>query len=403
MSDALYYEYNKRTGGAINPPKKIVNCNASATHLDFKAPATVQHIKPPKQGVKPEMANIAADHIKFGASTFEKAKPSKNNNNIETGADHLEFGKSVTEIIPVKKTKVSTELQHVAEDKVAFGDRNINTDKAKASKKLILEVDHIDFGASQTFSPPKAATPDAVDTLMKETDKNSLPATTPQKPAKLMISTAQKSEMNEIISCSPQKPSSNKTPKSVRKPVGDQESFVLGDCWSETSTTLSPRPIIVDARSAKAVAVNNKSKTMQSSVFDTIPLEDTGRRAKKDCENTMPSNSTSTKVGSAMDVSKTASVPSSPMRSAKKCIPDKGSMGSVLTSSTPNTGNQRSAKKTINPGSVFAFNLPEDVRSPRPGKASIEHSSAAGAKVKPLEAPVRTRGPVGGVVNVVFG
>lgn len=400
MSDSLFLEYNKRTGGSITPPKKVVNCAASLTHLDFQATPAVQPIKPPKQVVKAEMAHVAADHIEFGASTFEKARPQKNNEKASTGADHIEFGKSETEKIPVKKTKVPEHIKHVADDKVAFGERNINTNKCKSGRKLILEVDHIEFGASQTFDAPKSPTPDAIDTLLKETDKNSVPATTPHKAAKLMISAAQKSEMNEIISCSPPRP--NKTPKSVRKPVGDQESFVLGDCWSETSKVLSPRPVLVDARSEKAIPVLNTSKTMQSSVFDTTPPSpNNARRAKKETENVCPTNNTT--VAHSMTAPKSVTVPSSPVRSAKKTIPDRGTMGSVLSDNAPKNGSVRSAKKTINPGTVFAFSLPEDVRSARPAKPSVEHSSAAGAKVKPLEAPVRTRGPVGGAVHVVFG
>jgi len=419
MSDSLYSEYIKRTGGAITPPKKMINCAASTTKLNFKEEPAVDVFRATKQPFPVGIPQVAADHIQFGASTNDKAKPSKNNANAATGADHLEFGKSETEKFTVKKIKVPTNIAHVADDKVAFGDNNINKDKAKTGKKFILEVDHIEFGASQTYAVPATAEPDHVETLFKCTHKNSEPAMTPQKPAKHMINTAHKSEMSDILTASPMnspaKPIS-KTPKSVRKPVGDQESLVLGDCWSVV-TEAPVRPVLVNARSEVAVPVKNISPNMISTVFDTTSEAPTSARRVKgeapinsthqhirNTENVCPGNIVSVAQAMTETFALDGSRLNSPMRSAKKIIVDRGTMGSLLQD-TSKEGVQRSAKKTINAGTVFAFSMPEDVKSSRSARStqSVDPNIAAGAKVRQLEAPVRTRGPVGGQVSVVFG
>jgi hypothetical protein len=410
--NSLIAEYNRRTGGSITPPKKVINCSASETK--FKLGDSVNEVPIVKRGqLAAERSHISSSKIVFGEvlptseTQGKAAKPQPPAKSVE---DHIEFGKSETTIFRVKKIQAPKNLGHVAGTKVAFGDRNIPTDadSSKPAKKHAPETDaskaHINMGEFAIAPLPPSAFKCGLQITFEETESNMAPSITPMKPAKVMAETLSKESMAETLSF----PEENRIVQKInahRMPVGGNTSFVFGDQHTPAKQSVHNRVFSeLSVKSPRPVQVNNTSRSMKSSCFDQTSPVPKDKRAKKEvdpdhpCENSCPKN-----VDMLHDIKKVDNS-KSPLKSAKKATihSDKTSLNSIFSNNTTYEPAVRSSKKGgIAPSSVFSFAGMSDMNAPPP--KLVPTTIAAGAKPKSLEPTVRTRGPVGGRVSVIFG
>lgn len=412
----LYAEYNKRTGGNIIPPKKVINCAASTTTV--KIGESVTEVFRVKKGqVSPKMSHIATSNFKFGetpGSNEWPVRPSKVRGDEISTADHIEFGLSEQEVIRVKKGQAPEDIIHVAETKIAFGSRNIPTEKdaTKPAKKPTAEgldsaADHIVMGAALEKPAPGAGEKCGVLETFEQTEQNMAPTEQSVKPVKAMIDCAaagNKELMMETLTAPDglQAPPSPVTP--TRLPVGGNTAITFGDTYSPAPSPLQTKLFSeVDVKSPAPVQVNHTTRNMQSSCFDHDMAAPVDRRTKKEVENTCP-NEVSAVLGTSPTKSAGASTP--PKSAKKKTIhSDRESLNSIFCTDGVDDSSSRSAKKTIPVNTVFSFaSSNETGKSPKETlMPTVPKKIAAGSKPKPLEPVVKTRGPVGGTVSVIFG
>jgi hypothetical protein len=417
----LYAEYNKRTGGNITPPKKVITCAASVTHLKL-GESVIEVPKVKKGQISAEFSHIATSNFKFGdsptpnESTF---RPSRVPGNESAIASKIEFGASEPEIIRVKKGQAPEEIIHVASTRVAFGSRNIpkEGDLTKPSKKktaggLNSAADHITFGAALEQPAPEPVVKCNVSAILEDTEKNMVPTDQAAKPAKLMIDCAahgNKELMIETLSAPSGLAPLSAPLTATRLPVGGNTTITFGDTFSPASspiqTNIFPE---MNVKSAMPVKVEHTSRNMQSSCFNHETPVPVDRRAKKEVENVCP-NEVPLTLETSSPSKMAAGTSSTPPRSAKKKTvhSDKDSLSSIFSTDGMTYDNTpvRSAKKTIPTSTIFAFAASNEVNFAPKEKLmpTVPKSNAAGAKPKSLEPVVRARGPVGGNVSVIFG
>jgi len=409
--NSLIAEYNRRTGGSITPPKKMINSSASATK--FKLGDSVTECPTVHRGqLAADRSHIGSSKINFGEvvpTSETQPKPAKPQPPARSVEDHIEFGKSEPEIIRVKKIQAPEAIIHIAGTKVAFGDRNIpETGKSKPAKKHAPEIDaakdHVTMGETAIAPPPPSATKCSLLTTFEETEKNMAPTTTPMKPAKFMAPTPSKESMVETLKFVEENTIVQQD-TSRRVPVGGNTSVVFNDEHSRNINEAKTHSEVftkLSVKSPRPVNIKHNSRNMQSSCFDhtmAVPVE---KRAKKEVEPDHPSENTCPNNADILHDSKQGD--QSPVKSAKKNTvhSSKASLNSIFSDNKSYQPEPRSVKKSgFQPSSIFSFESMSDTSAP-PTKL-IPTSVAAGAKPKSLEPAVRTRGPVGGQVSVIFG
>ena len=153
----------------------------------------------------------------------------------------------------------------------------------------------------------------------------------------------------------------------------------------------------ISVKSTKPVTVVHSSRNMQSTCFNRTMAVPKDKRAKGETENKDPNN-----TDVFHDVKK---IDTTPVKSAKKAntpASRKASLASIFSDNSSHTPRLHSAKKQVKaPPSVFSFAGMSDMNAPSP--RLVPTTIAAGAKPRPLEKLVRSRGPVGGRVSVIFG
>lgn len=450
MKIDLYAEYNKRTGGNITPPKKMVICAASETK--FKMGESVDEKPKVKKGqVKSEMSHIATSNFIFGdVPKMEElvVKPARVPGSEAAVTSKIEFGKSEPEVIRVRKSQVPSQIAHVASTKLAFGDRNVPTDAdtAKASKKqtapgLNSAADHITFGEATELPTPDSAVKCGVLHTFENTEKNMVPSAVKMKAAKGTIhqgtsinmaksltttyqqdpttTTTCTTTSSEIDSSTPiELPSTTSTTSTsivpntpnkaiiTRMPVGGNTTITFGDSY--TPAKASSQTCIfqdIDVKTTVPVIVTHTSRNMQSSCFEFGAQPPKDRRSKKEVENVCPNEVPLVLETTGLKPVEHTSL--SPPRSAKKVTvhSNKETLSSIFSTDGPAKETpSRSAKKTITPATVFGFDNVRESSTPiREKLMPTQPKTAAGAKPKPLEPVVKARGPVGGQVSVIFG
>jgi len=416
MSDLLM-EYKKRLESATyTPPKKMIKCNAAETNFSLEHKNEIVSTSTPKKAKVSEDITRQSSTIKLGDNNPPAEIPKVTKGQIPgAGVSNIEFGASENEKIPVKKGQAKSEVAHLAATNVAFGERNIPTVTIKPKKQTVGEkdynADHIEFGKAAELEPPVEVNKSGVATIFEnaEVDMMSIENST-AKPCKKMAPDYEDNKMGNLLALAPD---SNQpaVSSSSRAPVGGKVSVELGDCH----TPLKPVPASLKQKpedpfnifSPKPVEVVHKNQSFQSSVFNEPVSECTkSKPAKRGVENVAPANNMSSTIVSA-DLQPT----NNEVKSAKKKSVYHSDQTSSIFSNAPTSDVvPRSAKKVIaTQSSVFSF-ATETANSTTTSRGSyvapnmtVAASPAAGAKAKPLEPTIKTRGPVGGHVSVVFG